>query len=579
MEEVIKQDKSKTQKEFEQLLAQDLDGRKLVEGTIVKAKISLITKKHVLVDIAGKSESAIPIEEFQFSKELDQLKVGSEVDVLLETLENKYGQIVVSRERAKREMSWKKMLAAFEQRTEVEGVIVGKVRGGFCVDTEGSLCFLPQSQVDVKPRKNYDDLYKVPQKFEIVKIDQRRKNIVLSRRAIIEKKRNIDRDKIISKIKENDILEGTVKNLTSFGAFVDLNGVDSLLHLNEISYSRIEKPSDILSVGQSIKVKVIKIDESKKISVSVKALSEDPYLKAIDKYKVGEKYSAIISRVMDYGAFAKLVDPKTNKIDEGLEGLIHQSECSWTKKNVHPGKILSTSQKVDVKILEKDIEKRRISLSYKNCLPNPWIEFTKNYKVGDTCMATLKNVTDYALFATIKDTELDGMCHFKNISYSEKESELEKYKKNQTVKFKILEINQEKEKIRLGIRELKSDPFEFFANKKVSDVITVIVESTSKNGILVYAGNKDFLVLIKKNQLAKEAENCRPSRFVPKQKVDCVITELQKENRKVTLSIKMLEEKEAADAVKKYGSAYSGERLSDILGPLLKKKKPENKKK
>ena len=463
------------------------------------------------------------------------------------------------------------MLVAFEKKKEVEGVIVGKVRGGFCVDTAGSLCFLPQSQVDIKPRKNFDDLYKIPQKFEIVKIDQRRKNIVLSRRAIIEKKRNIDRDKIISKIKENDIIDGTVKNITSFGAFVDLNGVDSLLHINEISYSRIERPSDILSIGQSIKVKVIKIDESKKISVSVKALSEDPYLKAIDKYEKGKKYTAIISKVMDYGAFARL--------EEGLEGLIHQSECSWTKKNIHPGKILSTSQKVEVEILEKDIDKRRISLSYKNCLPNPWIEFTKNYKVGDSCMGILKNVTDYALFATIKDSELDGMCHFKNLSYNEKESELEKYKKNQLVKFKILEINQEKEKIRLGVRELKSDPFEFFVNKKVSDVVTVIVESSSKNGIYVYAGNKDQLILIKTNHLANEPENCRPSRFVPRQKVDCCISELQLEKRKVSLSIKMLEEKEAAAAVKKYGSVYSGERLSDILGPLLKRKKPEIKKK
>ncbi|HIF61849.1 MAG TPA: 30S ribosomal protein S1 [Candidatus Pelagibacter sp.] len=571
MQEATKEDKSKTQKEFEQLLAQDLSGRKLVEGSIIKAKISSITKKHVLVDVAGKSESMIPIEEFQFSKELENLKVGSEVEVLLETLENKHGEIVVSRERAKRELSWKKMLSAFDQKTEVEGVIVGKVRGGFCVDTEGSLCFLPQSQVDIKPRRNFDDLYKIPQKFEIVKIDQRRKNIVLSRRAIIERKRNIDRDKIISKIKENDIIEGTIKNITSFGAFVDLNGIDSLLHINEISYSRIDKPADILAIGQTVKVKVIKIDEAKKISVSVKALSEDPYLKAVDSFKVGKKYTATISKVMDYGAFARLA--------EGLEGLIHQSECSWTKKNIYPGKILSTSQKVEVEVLEKDIEKRRISLSYKNCLLNPWDEFTKKYKVGDACTATLKNVTDYALFATIKDSELDGMCHFKNISYSEKESELEKYKKNQTLDFKILEINQEKEKIRLGIRELKSDPFEFFANRKEGDVVTVIVESSSQNGIYVYADNKDQLVLIKKNQLAKEPENCRPSRFVPKQKVDCCISELQKDNRKVSLSIKMMEEKEAAAAVKKYGSVYSGGRLSDILGPLLKKKKKTDKKK
>ena len=419
MEETIKQDKTKTQKEFEQLLAQDLSGRKLVEGSIIKAKVTLITKKYVVCDIAGKSEAQIPIEEFQFSKELDQLKIGSVVDVMLDTLENKHGLVVVSRERAKRELSWKKMLSAFEKKTEVEGVIVGKVRGGFCVDTEGSLCFLPQSQVDTKPRSNFDDLYKIPQKFEIVKVDQRRKNIVLSRKSIIERKRNVDRDKIISKMKEGQILDGTIKNITSFGAFIDLAGVDSLLHINEISFSRIERPSDILSIGQTIRVKIIKIDEQKKISVSCKALTDDPYIKEIGKYKKGGKYMCQITKITDYGAFARLGD------SEGLEGLIHQSECSHTKKNIHPSKVLSTSQKVECEILEIDATKRRISLSYKRCLPNPWDEFTKNYKEGDKCLGIIKNITDYAIFLSVKDhPELDAMAHYKNLSWGEKESEL-----------------------------------------------------------------------------------------------------------------------------------------------------------
>ena len=348
------------------------------------------------------------------------------------------------------------------------------------MNVDSCLCFLPGSQVDLKPLKSFDHLMKVPQTFECVKLDKKRGNIVLSRRAVMEKIRNNDRDKILSKIKEGEIVNGTVKNLTQWGAFIDLNGVDALLHITDISWSRISEPAELLTIGQTIKVKITKIDENtKKISVGVKQLTEDPYEKSINKYEIGKNYQATITKVLDYGCFAKL--------DAGVEGVIHQSEISWNKKNIHPGKILTTSQKVEVQVLEKDVEKRRLSLSYKNTLANPWDKFIKDHKVNDVCEGTVKNITDYALFVSIKDTELDGMIHYKDISWSEKVSELEKYKKKQSIKFKILEIDQKKEKIRLGIKQLEKDPFEFIRNKKVSEVITVVVESTGKNGIYVYA--------------------------------------------------------------------------------------------
>jgi len=345
-----------------------------------------------------------------------------------------------------------------------------------------------------------------------------------------------------------------------------LNGADSLLHITDISWSRINKPSELLSIGQSIKVKITKIEPvEKKISVSIKHLTEDPYMKIINKYEIGKKYKATVTKVQDYGCFAKLED--------GLEGLIHQSELSWSKKNVHPGKILSTSQEIEVEFLEKDSEKRRLSLSYKNTLPNPWVKFNEDHKVGDIFEGIIKNVTDFGLFVSIKNSELDGLIHYKDLSWSEKESELEKFKKNQSIKFKILEISQENEKIRLGIKQIESDPFEFFMTKKISDIITVSVDSSFQNGINVSVGNKNLSILIKKNQLAKDVENQRPSRFVKGDKLDAVITELDKDKRKVSLSIKALEEKQTKEAVKKYGSKDSGGVLGEILGPLIRKRK------
>ena len=570
MEEILKQDKSRSHKEFEKLLSEDLSNRKLKEGEIITGVVSSIGEKHIFIDISAKSEGVIPIEEFKLTKEIDKIEVGSKIEVLLEKIENFAGDVVISREKARRAKTWKKMEKAFENKEEVKGIIISRCKGGFVVDVDSCLCFLPGSQVDLKPLKNFDHLMRVPLTFECVKLDKKRGNIVLSRRSILERIRDKDKDKIISKIKEGSIVQGTVKNLTEWGVFVDLNGVDALLHITDISWSRINKPSELLSIGQSVKVKVTKIEsKTKKISVSVKHLTEDPYSKIINKYEIGHTYEAVITKVQDYGCFAKL--------EEGLEGLIHQSELSWTKKNVHPGKVLSTSQKIKVILLEKDIEKRRLSLSYKKTLINPWKKFAQDHKVGDEFEGIIKNITDYALFVSIINTELDGMIHYKDLSWSEKDSELERYKKNQQISFRILEINQENEKIRLGIKQLSNDPFKFFMNKNLSDIVTVVVNHSSQNGIHVQVGRGNLSILIKKNQLAKEIENQRPSRFVKGDKLDAIITELDKEKRIVSLSIKALEEKQAKEAVKKYGSKDSGGVLGEILGPLLKKKSKSKK--
>ena len=565
MEEILKQDKSKSHKEFEKLLSKDLENRKFKEGEITTGTIEEVGKKFVFIDLGLKSSGAIPIEEFKLTKEMDKIKIGSKIDVLLEKIENRDGEVVVSREKAKRAKSWKKMEKAFENKEEVKGIIISKCKGGFAVNVDSCLCFLPGSQVDLRPLKNFDHLMKVPQTFECVKMDKKRGNIVLSRRAIMEKIRDKGRNELISKLKEGDVVQGVVKNLTDWGVFVNLNGLDALLHITDISWSRINKPSELLSIGQSIKVKITKIEtEKKKISVSMKHLTEDPYSKIINKYEIGKKYPAIVTKVQDYGCFAKLED--------GLEGLIHQSELSWTKINIHPGKILSTSQKIEVVLLEKDIEKRRLSLSYKDTTVNPWKKFTQDHKVGDKFEGTVKNITDYGIFVTIRNSELNGMIHYKDLSWSEKDSELGKYKKNQIVSGVILEINQENEKIRLGVKQLTEDPFDFFMNKKLGDIVTSIVDSSLTNGIYVQVGNKNLPIFIKQNNLAKEIKNARPSRFKRGDKIDAMIIELNKGKKIATLSISALEEKQTEEAVKKYGSKDSGGVLGEILGPLIKKK-------
>ena len=565
--------KNKT-KEFESLLNEDFKKRDFREGKIIKAIVSEIGKKYVFVDLKAKSEGTIPIEEFKISKELDNLKVGSKIDVYLEKIESYKGEIIVSREKARRMGSWKKMEKAFEDQKEVEGVITNKVKGGFIVNIDSCLCFLPGSQVDTRPIKNIDHLMNKPQKFLCVKLDKLRGNIVVSRKAVLSKTRDKELENILSKIKEGDIVDAQVKSVLDWGAFLDLNGADALLHVTDLSYSRVNKPSDLLSIGQSIKVKIIKIDpETKRISCGVKQMHPDPYKDLEKKYKINSIYDGVVTKIVDYGAFVRL--------EEGLEGLVHQSSLSWTKKNIHPSKVLSSSQKIKVKLIELDTEKRRISLSYKDTLENPWAAFTKKYPVGSTVKTTVKNIADFALFVSIENSEFDGMIHYKDISWQETEENLKKFKKNDSVKAKLLEIDKDKEKIRLGIKQLEKDPFDFFLKKKNNEIITATVREVLKNGIKVSVGNdKNLLITIKKNQLAKEIEDCRPEIFTRGNKVDCMIVDLDQSKRKVGLSIRELEIHNEKIAIKKYGKdgTSSGRVLGDILGKVFKSKKDKDKK-
>ena len=568
--------KKENLKEFEILLKEDFKKRDLKEGNIIKATISEIGKKHIFVDLKAKSEGIIPIEEFKITKELQNLKIGSKIDVYLERIETYKGEILVSREKARRMNSWKKMEKAFKTQEEVEGIITNKVKGGMVVNIDSCLCFLPGSQIDTKPLKNFDHLMNVPLKFICVKLDKVRGNIVVSRRAILEKSKNEDLKKILEKIKEGDIVTAQVKAILDWGAFLDLNGADALLHVTDLSYSRVKKTSDLLSIGQTIKVKIIKIDpETKRISCGIKQMHTDPYENLEKKYKVNSVYKGVVTKCVDYGAFVKL--------EEGLEGLIHQSELSWTKKNTQASKVLSPSQEIKVKIIELDTEKKRISLSYRQILENPWNSFSKNSPVGSIVQTKVTNITDFGLFVSIDNSELIGMIHYKDISWKETEESLKKFKKGDKIKAKILEVDIEKEKIRLGIRQLEKDPFsDFFTNKNNGDVITVIVRNVLKNGIKVSVGQDEkFLFTIKKSDLAKDIENCRPEIFNEGNKVDCMIVGLDKDKRKVTLSIKELEIKNEKIAIKKYGKdgTSSGQMLGDILGKVLGTKKKKTKKK
>tara|TARA_Y100001970_G_scaffold279477_1_gene386910 strand:+ start:4940 stop:6682 length:1743 start_codon:yes stop_codon:yes gene_type:complete len=567
--------KKENTKEFESLLKEDFKKRVLKEGSIIKATISEIGKKHVFVDLKAKSEGIIPIEEFKISKELDTLKIGSKIDVYLERIESaRTGEVVVSREKARRFSSWERMRKAFEKQEEVEGIITGRVKGGMAVNIDSCLCFLPGSQIDAKPLKNFDHLMNVPLKFLCVKLDKTRGNIVVSRRAILEKNKSVDIDKLLKEIKEGDIVEAQVRALVDWGCFLEYKKCDMLLHVTDLSYSRVKKPSELLSIGQKVKVKIIKIDpETKRISCGIKQMHADPYENIEKKYKVNNNYKGIVTKCVDYGAFVKL--------EEGLEGLIHQSELSWTKKNAQSSKILSPSQEVEVKIIELDSEKKRISLSYRQTLENPWNSFEKKSPVGSIVKSKVINITDFGLFVSIENSDLVGMIHYKDITWNETDDSLKKFKKNDALKAKILEIDREKEKIRLGIKQLEKDPFDFFVNKNNGDVVTATVKNVSKNGIKVSVGQDEkSLFTIKKSELAKDIENCRPEIFNMGNKVDCMIVGLDKEKRKASLSIKELELQNEKIAIKKYGkdATSSGQMLGDILGKVLGTKKKSNKK-
>ena len=568
--------------EFKALLEESFKKNSIKESTIIKAKVSEIGKKFVLCEIPGsKFEGSIATEEFKSAKELDNLKVGSKIDVYLEKIESYKGEIVVSREKARRMGSLKRMQKAFETQEEVEGIITNKVKGGFIVNIDSCLCFLPGSQVDTRPIKNMDSLMNVPQKFLCVKLDNVRGNIVVSRKAVLTKSRDKELVNILSKIKEGDIVTAQVKSILDWGAFLDVMGADALLHVTDLSYSRVNKPSDLLSIGDNIKCKVIKLDpETKRISLGVKQLHPDPFENIEKKYEVGKIYDGVVSKVVDYGAFIKLVG-SDGKVEEGLEGLCHQSTLSHTKKNIQPSKVLSSSQKVKVKILELDKAKRRISMSYKDTMENPWDSFIKNYPISSVVKGKIKNVAEFGIFVSIENSELTGLIHWKDISYNETEENLKKFKKNDPIKAKLIMIDRDKETIRLGLRQLnEKDPFEFFAKKENKEIITVTVREVLKNGIKVSVGNdKNLLLTIPKKHLSADPASCRPEIFQVGNRTDCMIVDLEKEKRKVNLSIKELEIHNEKIAIEKYGKdgTSSGRVLGDILGKVFSSKKKKNK--
>jgi len=571
--ETIHQELSSSQKEFESLLNEDFKDRKLKEGEIIKATVTEITKNFIVCDVKAKMEGMIPIEEFKNDDELSKLEVGSKIEVYLERIESFKGEIVISREKARRMNAWKRMEKVFETGEEITAYITGRVKGGFIATCDGLPTFMPASQLDTKPIKRFDHLMNVPLKVIATRIDKIRGNVCTSRRAVLEKSKDRDAKESLKNLNEGDIIEeAKVKATTDWGIFLDINGIDALLHVSDLSHGRVKKPSDLVTIGQSMKVKIIKIDKlTNRVSASVKALTEDPYNSLEKKYKIGSIYTGTVTKLMDYGAFVRL--------ENGIEGLIHSSELSWTNKNIQPAKVLSASQEVKVKIVTIDSEAKRISLSHRETLPNPWKEVES--KVGSTVEVTINNITDKAIFADL-DNGLTGMLHHRELSYQEKNQDLGKFSKGQKIKVKILELKDDK--LRFSVRALEKDPFDWFKEnkKKEGSIITTRVHEVLRTGVKVSVdSDKHIIVMIKKNQLAKESADARPEIFVPGNALDAMITELDLERREINLSVKAAQVYEEKGLVAKFGvnAAKSGATLAGIfqkaLGKTPKKKKKE----
>jgi len=572
--ETIHQELSSSQKEFESLLNEDFKDRKLKEGEIIKATVTEITKNFIVCDVKAKMEGMIPIEEFKNDDELSKLTVGSKIEVYLERIESFKGEIVISREKARRMNAWNRMEKVFETGEEITAYITGRVKGGFIATCDGLPTFMPASQIDIKPLKRFDHLMNVPLKVIATRIDKVRGNVCTSRRAVLEKSKDSEAKEALKNLKEGDIIEDAkVKATTDWGIFLDINGIDALLHVSDLSHGRVKKPSDLVTIGQSMKVKITKIDkETNRVSASVKALTEDPYESLEKKYKIGSIYTGTVTKLMDYGAFVRLED--------GIEGLIHSSELSWTNKNVQPAKVLSAAQEVKIKIVTIDSSSKRISLSYRETLPNPWKEVES--KVGSVIEVTISNITDKAIFADL-DSGLTGMLHHREISYREEKRDLKIFKKGQKIKVKIIELKDDK--LRFSIRALEKDPFDWFKEnkKKEGSIITTRVHEVLKTGVKVTIDpDKHIIVMIKKNQLAKESTDARPEIFVPGNALDAMITELDLEKREISLSVKAAQVYEEKSLVAKFGvnAAKSGATLASIfskaLGKKTKKKKEED---
>ena len=559
-------------KEFKNLLEQDFKNRTLKENEIIKATVTEITENFIVVDCKAKMEGMIPKEEFNNDNELEKLKVGSQVDVYLERIESFKGEIVISRDKARKMKAWKKLEKVFETQEEMTGYITGKVKGGFIATVEGLPCFMPLSQIDVRPLKKIDHLMNTPIKVIATRIDKNRGNVCVSRRAVLEKSKNAVIAEAIKNIKEGDIIDNAiVKATTDWGIFLDINGIDALLHVSDLSHGRVKKPSDLVNIGQNLKVKIVKIDnKTNRVSASIKALTEDPYENIESKYKIGEIYDGEVTKIMDYGCFVK--------IEDGIEGLIHSSELDWKNKNIKPAKVLSVSQKIKFKVISIDKESKRISLSYKAILDNPWNKL--NQMLNQEASIKVKNITEKAIFGEIKETGLTGMLHYKEISYQENLDDLKKFKKNDELKVKIIEIKDEK--IKLSLRALEKDPMDWFNDngKKVGDVITTRVYEVLKTGLKVAIDkDKKLFANIKKSDLAKDAADQRPEVFSKDNALDAKIVELDFKTRKIKLSVKAAQIDEEKSLIKKFGegATKSGATLKGIFEKAIGKKNKKDK--
>lgn len=538
------------------------------EGTVVKGKVVAIEKDLAIIDVGLKTEGRVPLKEFGQAFRDGQIVIGSDVEVYVDRVENAMGEAVLSREKARREESWVKLEEKYNANERVEGTIFNQVKGGFTVDLEGAVAFLPRSQVDIRPIRDIAPLMNVPQPFQILKMDKRRGNIVVSRRAILEESRAEQRSEIVQQLEEGQVVDGVVKNITDYGAFVDLGGIDGLLHVTDIAWRRVNHPSEVLTIGETIKVQIVRINhESHRISLGMKQLQADPWEGIEAKYPIEAKFSGRVTNITDYGAFVEL--------EPGIEGLIHVSEMSWTKKNVHPGKIVSTSQEVDVVVLEVDPDKRRISLGLKQTLQNPWEAFAEKNPVGSTIEGEVKNKTEFGLFIGLEG-DVDGMVHLSDLDWQKSgEIALEDYNRGDMVSAKVLDVDVEKERISLGIKQLGA---EALADTGASDgtglrknaVVTTEVVEVNDGGIEVRIADSDVTAFIRRADLSRDRNDQRPERFAKGDKVDARVTQYDRKTGRIQLSIKALEIAEEREAVANFGSSDSGASLGDILGAALK---------
>ena len=555
--------------EFAALLEELLTGSALQEGSVIKGTIVAIEKDVAVIDVGLKTEGRIPLKEFSMPGRPADLSVGDEVDVYLERVENAMGEAVLSREKARREESWTRLEEKHKAGERVEGVIFNRVKGGFTVDLDGAVAFLPGSQVDIRPIRDVGPLMNVPQPFQILKMDRRRGNIVVSRRSVLEETRAEKRSEIVARLEEGQIIDGVVKNITDYGAFIDLGGIDGLLHVTDMAWRRVSHPSEIVNVGDTVKVQIIRINpETQRISLGIKQLEADPWQGIAAKYPVDARLKGTVTNITDYGAFVEL--------EPGVEGLIHVSEMSWTKKNVHPGKIISTSQEVEVQVLEVDPEKRRISLGLKQIQENPWVAFAANHAPGTVIEGQVRNITEFGLFVGV-DGGIDGMVHLSDLDWSKSgEEALKDYKKGDNVKAVVLEADAEKERISLGIKQLSADPFAADAPSsklKKGMRVTCEVIGVKDSGLDVKLVDHDLTSFVRRSDLSRDRSEQRPERFGVGEKFDAVVTQADAKARKVRVSIKALEIAEEKEAVAQYGSTDSGASLGDILGAALSKAK------